>query len=100
MITISRDDLFALLTDVAELGASRYAAKIRPQDNTLSQRKAYEIFGSANVKRWRKAGNVSVTRKGGSVNSKITYRLDELLTADNSDRLTCINNKLQTFKNN
>lgn len=97
MITISRDELFELLTDVAELGASKYAAKVRPQDNTLSQRRAYEIFGAANVQRWRKAGMVSVTRKGGSANSKITYRLDELMTADNSDRITCINNKIQRY---
>lgn len=40
----------------------------------ISQRKAYEIFGRANVERWRKKGKVSPCKRPG----RLEYRTADL----------------------
>lgn len=61
------------ITDVA----ARVAKCLKSDNNDpeyVSQRKAYEMFGRANVERWRKQGKVSAFKRPG----KVEYRTADL----------------------
>jgi len=47
-----------LIEDLAQALASRLAVELKNSSGTISQRKAFTLFGAANVRRWRRTGMV------------------------------------------
>lgn len=65
----SKSDYERLVTSIAAKLVT-FIKEDRDDPDYISQRKAYEIFGQGNVKRWVEKGLVEPHRKGG----KIEYR--------------------------
>lgn len=61
------------LDDLSERIAD-HLERNRQYPEFVSQRKAYDIFGRANVERWRHQGIVTLYRRPG----KVEYRTEEL----------------------
>lgn len=77
MISIQfHDKLVSYDTFMNDL-ATRIANQLqqaRQDPETISQRKAYQIFGRANVDRWRRQGKIEPCKRVG----KLEYRTAEL----------------------
>lgn len=77
MITIQFPDrMVSYETFMTDL-ASRIANQLKQAEadpDTISQRKAYSIFGRANVDRWRRQGRIEPCKHGG----KLEYRTADL----------------------
>lgn len=79
-VTISTEDLQRMLTAAAEAGAAKVAAMLRPAEDLLSQREAWNIYGRGTVEGWVESGLVKPQRGGTAANSKRLYSRAELQT--------------------
>lgn len=86
LITIRRDELKQLLTEVAEVAVAKYIREQTPAKDRLSQREAYGLFGATRVKGWVERGQILPIRDGGAKNSTRYYSLAELRTLEATER--------------
>lgn len=92
-ITMELFELKTLCASMAELGAAKLAARLKPQSDCLSQREAYSLYGEACVKSWVSQSLISPERKGSGRNSKLRYSRAELLALSQAESLSAIINK-------
>lgn len=86
-------ELKTLCASMAELGAAKLAASLKPQSDYLSQREAYTMFGEACVKGWVSHSLITPERKGSGRNSKLRYSRAELIAISQAESLSAIINK-------
>lgn len=79
-VTITTEDLQRMLTAAAEAGAAKVAAMLRPEEDLLSQREAWAIYGRGTVEGWVESGLVRPRRGGTAANSKRLYSRADLQT--------------------
>lgn len=87
MITLELYELKNLCLELAELGASRYAKRVTPGKDLISQREAYRQFGEARIKDWTKRNLISSTRSGSHQKSKKLYSISEILSVETANQL-------------
>ena len=86
LITIERDELKQLLTEVAEVAVAAYRREQTPANDRLSQNKAYKMFGESRVKGWVERGQIFPIRDGRSKTSTRYYSLAELRVLEATER--------------
>ena len=70
-----------------EAGGASMRAMLRPQDDRMTQREAFDVFGRACVERLTAAGVVSYYRAGNSTNSSKYYSRAQLQQAVAAERI-------------
>lgn len=87
-ITITVNELIAVINQAAEMAVAKYVAQSDPRNDLISQRKAYNLYGAARVNQWKECGLIKNRgRVSGSSNSKILYSKSELQQAEYADRV-------------
>lgn len=71
--------------EMAELGAANILKRFGIIKDEISQRQAYERFGSAKIKSWVNLGLITRV-KCGARNSKVTYSIIELELLDKLEK--------------
>lgn len=94
MIQLELYELKNICMEMAELGAANYVKQTKPGEDLISQREAYRLFQEGRVRRWVSIGLVSCTRGGSSANSKLLYSMAELMSADKSEKINSLINKI------
>jgi hypothetical protein len=73
VFTIPESVLTNIIVAAAEQGAARVVARLRPQEDAISQAEAWRIYGRQAVSNWRKYGLVKPRKNGVGANSKLVY---------------------------
>ena len=94
MIQLELYELKNLCMEMAELGAANYIKQTKPGKDLISQREAFRIFNETRVRRWTKDLKVVGHREGATTRSKILYSMAELMSADKSEKLNSLINKI------
>ena len=94
MIQLELYELKNLCMEMAELGAANYIKQTKPGKDLISQREAFRIFNETRVRRWIKTQTVVGHREGSSTRSKILYSMAELMSADKSEKINALINKV------
>lgn len=92
-ITMELYELKNSLIDAGKVAVAHYIKKTTPEQDLVSQRKAYGRYGEMRVKGWAKKGLLTTIRNGISKNSKKLYSVAELEAIDSAERLNPIINQ-------
>ena len=90
-VTLELHELTSMFRDVAELGAKNALMQAGLTKPTISQTKAYELYGRKIVERWVREGLIE-PKKDGDKNATVRY--DHLLL----DLLSKSSNHVSFFK--
>lgn len=84
---ISAAELDRLLSRAVEIGVQRGYAAIGQTKESLSQNKAFQIYGKARVKNWVDAGLITPSKGGNGKTSTVYYSAARLMELKASNEI-------------
>lgn len=74
-----KEDYISIIANAAKMGAAELLKSMKPQEDLISQRKAFADFGRGFIIEQTKRGNLTVVQKSvNAKNSRLFYSVKEI----------------------